>query len=73
MSAEAQQIPELALALPREKYAAIADKLLASLVPSDPEVDRKWIEEAKSRLAAYDAGLVQAIDTEQFFAKTDEP
>jgi len=48
--------------------AKLAEQLLTSLDdPSEAEVEKLWIEEAKRRLAAYRAGQVEAIPAEEVF------
>ncbi len=50
---------------------------IASLDKADPSRDALWIKEAEDRLAAYDAGELDAVDAEQVFAElggsTGEP
>jgi len=53
MSPDAQRILTDALALSNHDRAALADELLASLAPIDPEIDRRLAEEAEARVAAY--------------------
>ena len=60
---------QVALALPSEERAALADRLLQSLDEDDQsEIDRLWVQEAEDRLAAYDRGELQAIPGEEVFA-----
>jgi len=48
--------------------AKLAEQLLTSLDdPSEAEVEKLWIEEAKRRLAAYRAGQVETIPAEEVF------
>ena len=48
--------------------AKLAEHLLTSLdEPTDAEVERLWLEEARRRLAAYRAGQVGAIPAEEVF------
>jgi putative addiction module component (TIGR02574 family) len=59
---------EEALALPPDKRLELADQLLSSLDPADQErIDRLWIEECKSRLAAFERGEMKAIPAEEVF------
>ena len=46
--------------------AKLAEQLLISLdEPSEGEVEKLWIDEAKRRLTAYRAGQVEAIPAEE--------
>jgi len=47
----------------------LVDQILHSLDKPDPEIDRIWLEEAEKRLAAYRAGKVKGIPTEEIFGK----
>lgn len=50
--------------------AKLAEQLLASLDdPSDAEVEKLWLEEAKRRLVAYRAGQGEAIPAEEVFRR----
>ena len=62
-------IKEEALALkPLEKIKLI-DELLLSLDKPDAGLDKIWLEEAEKRIAAYDKGLIKAIDEKEVFKK----
>lgn len=66
---KSDEILQVALALPSEERAALADRLLQSLDEDDQsEIDRLWAREAEDRLAAYDRGEIQAIPGEEVFA-----
>jgi putative addiction module component (TIGR02574 family) len=73
MLADAKQILENALALPAAERAAVAEELLSSLDRPDPTIDALWVEEAKDRLAAFDAGEMGAISDEEFFGEFEGP
>jgi putative addiction module component (TIGR02574 family) len=50
--------------------AKLAEQLLTSLdEPSEGEVEKLWVEEAKRRLTAYRAGQVEAIPAEEVFRR----
>ena len=67
MTTQAAQILEAALALPESERAAVAEELFASLRHTDPRIDELWAREAEDRLAAYEAGEMEAIPAEQVF------
>ncbi len=56
-----------ALQLPATERAALVDELIGSLDKPDPTLDALWLREAQSRLAAYRAGDLEAIDAEIVF------
>jgi putative addiction module component (TIGR02574 family) len=69
MSDKANQIVEQALRLESAERAAIIDRLLSSLNSPDPSVEKLWIEEARGRFAAYEAGEMKAIPAEEVYAE----
>ena len=56
---------EKAKDLPLAERAALVDALLETIDASDPERDRKWADEAQSRLEAYRSGELPAIDADE--------
>lgn len=72
MSERATQILEDALQLPPTERAAMAERLLFSLNRPDPEVDALWAQEAEARVAAYEAGQVQAFSADEVFAEWEQ-
>ena len=36
---------------------------------ADPEVDRAWLDEAKRRMAAFDAGMMESSPAEEVFER----
>ena len=60
MSSTERLIDEV-LSLPIEERAVVADHLLKSMNPADPETDRKWLEVAKTRLRELEAGETEGI------------
>jgi putative addiction module component (TIGR02574 family) len=73
MSPTTQQILNDALALPPVERAAVAEQLLYSLDRPDPAVDALWAKEAEDRLAAFEAGALEAIPAEQVFEELERP
>jgi len=73
MSRPLEKLEAEALELSVRERAALAHRLIASLdegPEDDPtEVELAWEEEIRSRLAAYRSGEVQAIPSDEVFAK----
>jgi putative addiction module component (TIGR02574 family) len=70
MSATLNEILPLTRELDLADRAKLAEDLLSSLdEPSEIEVEKLWIEEARRRLAAYRAGQVEAIPAEEVFRR----
>jgi hypothetical protein len=65
LSPSARSIFAETLKWPVEQRVALIERLLASFEKTDPSVDLAWLIEAESRLAAYRAGELLAIDAEQ--------
>jgi putative addiction module component (TIGR02574 family) len=63
MSARNTETLELILALPPSERAELADNILASLEPSDPNL-KLWAAEAEDRVAAFKRGEIEAIPAE---------
>ena len=62
------KIKEKALSLPSEERLKLIDELIKSLnLPTNPDIDRKWKEEAEKRIKELDEGKVKPIDGEQVF------
>ena len=57
------------LSLPIEERAVIADYLLKSMNPADPETDQKWLEVAKTRLNELESGETEGIPGDEVFKK----
>lgn len=55
--------------LPVEDRVMVVDSLLKSLNPPEAEIDRKWADVAKRRLAELRSGEVKAIPGDEVFAK----
>ncbi len=61
------------LSLPADARISLVEKLLASLnLPTQPEIDRVWAEEAERRVAQIDRGEVELIPGEEVFAKLSQ-
>jgi len=62
-----QEIFNRALRLRPDERFALIEGLLQSLDESGATVETVWLEEAKSRLAAYRAGRLATIQLEEVF------
>lgn len=64
------KIVEGALALPVDARIGLVSRLLSSLnLPTQPEIDRLWAEEAERRVDQIDRGEVKLVPGEQVFEK----
>jgi putative addiction module component (TIGR02574 family) len=64
-----KQLIDEAVSLPVEERALVVDSLLRSLNQPESEIDKKWSEEAKRRLAELRSGQIQAIPGDEVFAE----
>ncbi|NEV60373.1 addiction module protein [Thiorhodococcus minor] len=67
-----KQLIDEAVSLPVEDRARVIDSLLRSMNQPESEIDKKWAEEAKRRLAELRFGHVKAIPGEEVFNKVQE-
>ncbi len=58
-----------ATALPSEERAAVVDSLLKTLDPPDAAIDQQWLKIAAQRLDELRSGKVEAVSSDQVFAK----
>jgi putative addiction module component (TIGR02574 family) len=58
---------EKALELKPQDKIVLIEALVTSLDKPDPEISRKWIQEAEDRLIAYRAGKTKGIPAEEVF------
>ena len=70
MTLPSEQLFEEALALPMNKRAELAERLLSSIDPSD-QIDKLWAIEAEARIDAYEKGELNAIPAEDVFNKIE--
>ena len=68
MSDSAATLLRQAMQLPFLDRAALVEGLLVSLDRPDPALDALWLKEAEDRLAAYQAGELEAVDEKDVFA-----
>lgn len=69
MSTSAENLLRQALELSPNDRAALVEGLITSLDKPDAQLDTLWLKEAESRMAAYRAGEVGAIDADEVFAE----
>ena len=70
MPTAADRVVDDALDLPSDARIGLVDRILASLnLPTRPDIDKMWAEEAERRIAQIDRGEVQLIPGEEVFAK----
>lgn len=72
MSSQSKSLIRDVLQLPAVERAALVDTLIMSLDKPDAALDAEWLREAESRMAAYRAGKLSAVDAEQVFSEMDE-
>lgn len=58
-----------AVSLPVEERTILAETILESLNPPDPDMDQQWTAVARRRLAELRSGQVQAVPGDEVFAK----
>lgn len=68
MNAKTKALSQEARKLSREERIELIEDLQRSLFPTDPEIERAWAEEARSRLDAYRRGEIEAIPFEEVIA-----
>jgi putative addiction module component (TIGR02574 family) len=68
----AKEIVEQAESLPVEDRVLVVDSLLRTLNPPDADIDRKWAEVAKRRLAELRSGRVTPLSGDEVLARARE-
>ena len=64
------KIVDEAIELPVDARIGLVDRILTTLnLPTQPEIDQLWAEEAERRVAEIDCGAVELIPGEEVFAK----
>jgi putative addiction module component (TIGR02574 family) len=64
-----KELIEEVASLPVEERAIVADSILRSLNPPDPDIDSKWAKVAERRLAELRSGKVKPIPGDEVFAR----
>ena len=67
MSEHGLRLLEEALALPVNERADLVERLLSSLDPSEPEIEKLWAKEVEDRIDALERGDLRTISAEEFF------
>ncbi len=68
MPTVADRVVDEVLALPADARIGLVNLILASLnLPTQPDIDRLWADEAERRVAALDRGEVELIPGEVVF------
>jgi putative addiction module component (TIGR02574 family) len=69
MPVVAKKVFDEALSLPAEARVSLVEKLLTSLnLPTQPEIDRLWAEEAERRVAQIEKGEVKLVPGKKVFS-----
>ena len=69
MTIATKKVFDEALSLPAETRVLLIEKLLISLnLPTQPEIDHLWAEEAERRISQIDKGEVRLVPGEKVFA-----
>lgn len=69
MTIATKKVFDEALSLPAENRVSLIEKLLTSLnLPTQPEIDHLWAEEAERRISQIDKGEVRLVPGEKVFA-----
>lgn len=69
MTIATKKVFDEALSLPVENRVRLIEKLLTSLnLPTQPEIDHLWAEEAERRISQIDKGEVRLVPGEKVFA-----
>jgi putative addiction module component (TIGR02574 family) len=66
----ADRVVDEVLELPAEVRVSLVNRILTSLnLPTQPEIDRQWAEEAERRVGQLDRGEVELIPGEVVFER----
>lgn len=70
MPTVADKVFDEALSLPADARIGLIERLVSSLnLPTQPEIDRLWAEEAERRVAEIERGEVKLIPGEKVFER----
>jgi putative addiction module component (TIGR02574 family) len=71
MTKQTKALAEAANQLSAAERIVLVEEILASVRDNDPDWASAWGAEAARRMAAYDAGDVRALDSDDVFARLD--
>jgi hypothetical protein len=69
MSTIVDTLVEQAKGLPEQDKLALLDALFGLVSPSDPAIEKAWIEECEQRMAAIDRGEMALVDADEVMLK----
>jgi hypothetical protein len=69
MSTIVDTLVEQAKRLPEQDKLALLDALFGLVSPSDPAIEKAWIEECEQRMAAIDRGEMALVDADEVMLK----
>jgi len=70
MPTVADRVVDEVLELPSEVRVSLVNRILTSLnLPTQPEIDRQWAEEAERRVGQLDRGEVELVPGEVVFER----
>ena len=72
MSTRTTELLQEILLMPPEERAELADDILASLDPAEPEIMKLWAAEAEDRVAAFERGEIEAVSADSVFDQIDQ-
>ena len=72
MTERVAEVLEDALQLSPLDRATVVERLLSSLDHPDPRIDALWASEAEDRIAAYEAGTMEAFAAEDVLAELEQ-
>jgi putative addiction module component (TIGR02574 family) len=72
MSSQPKSLIREVLQLSPAERAALVDTLIMSLDAPDAVLDAEWLREAETRMAAYKAGKLNAVDAEHVFSEMEQ-
>ncbi|MDO8292015.1 MAG: addiction module protein [Gallionella sp.] len=68
MNTQIESLVEQAKGLSPEEQAILAEALYEMVNPPDPEWEAAWAKECEGRLAAYQRGEIEAVDSDEAMA-----
>jgi len=73
MAVVAKKVFDDALSLPAEARMSLVEKLLTSLnLPTKPEIDQLWAEEAERRISQIDKGEKKLVSGKKVFSNINK-